>query len=265
MNQVLVIYKPIGLTPKQVLDQIRVEQPQLSKEKMSYMGRLDPMAHGVMLVLCGEENKNREKYKGLDKKYQFKILFGVETDSYDILGIPTETKLRVWVTKDEVRTELVNFVGENDQKYPPFSSVRVKGKALFEWARIGYLEQIVIPRHKVTVASLEFLKLESLSTVDLRALVVKRLNLIKGDFRQDRILADWLMLLEKSDRSEWQVASIEINCSSGTYVRSIADELGKKLNVGGITLEILRTRVGGYTLEKSLPIPASAKIPHEFK
>ena len=53
---------------------------------MTYAGRLDPMASGVLLVLAGEETKNKDKYLGLDKEYDFEILFGFATDTYDILG-----------------------------------------------------------------------------------------------------------------------------------------------------------------------------------
>jgi len=53
---------------------------------MTYAGRLDPLAEGLLLVLTGEECKNKEKYLGLDKEYEVDVLFGFATDTYDILG-----------------------------------------------------------------------------------------------------------------------------------------------------------------------------------
>src|SRR5687767_12670821 len=87
MNQVLNIYKPIGLTPLQLIKLLKKSKEGYKNIKMSFAGRLDPLAHGVMLLLLGEENKNRDKYLSLDKTYEFKVLFGVETDTFDFLGI----------------------------------------------------------------------------------------------------------------------------------------------------------------------------------
>ena len=74
MDQTLTIYKNEGETPLECLERFRVEQPIYKDAVLSYAGRLDPMAEGVMLVLVDEENKNREKYLSLDKTYEVEIL-----------------------------------------------------------------------------------------------------------------------------------------------------------------------------------------------
>ena len=67
MDSVLTVYKKRGETPLQALNRLRKEAPKLENEILSYAGRLDPLAEGLMLVLIGEANKKREKYLNLDK------------------------------------------------------------------------------------------------------------------------------------------------------------------------------------------------------
>ncbi len=87
MHKVLNIYKPIGTTPYQIVKKLKEERAEYAESTISYAGRLDPMAEGVLILLVDEENQNREKYQGLDKEYVFEVLFGLETDTYDLLGI----------------------------------------------------------------------------------------------------------------------------------------------------------------------------------
>jgi hypothetical protein len=63
----ILIDKRVGETPLQLINRIRIEMPKLKNERLSYAGRLDPMAEGQMLILVGDENNNRDKYLGLDK------------------------------------------------------------------------------------------------------------------------------------------------------------------------------------------------------
>ena len=82
------IYKKIGETPLQALEKHRKQKKIPSNAKLTYAGRLDPMASGVLLILQGATQKQRERYMGLGKTYEVKILFGFSTDSYDLLGLP---------------------------------------------------------------------------------------------------------------------------------------------------------------------------------
>src|SRR3989344_2406007 len=78
------LYKPRGETPLERLSNfLRKEK---IKEKAAYMGRLDPMAEGVLLIATGDDIKKREEFLNLDKEYEFSALFGFSTDTYDILG-----------------------------------------------------------------------------------------------------------------------------------------------------------------------------------
>ena len=83
----IIVYKNLGETPLECLERVRSEQGIADDIPMTYAGRLDPMAEGLLIILIGEECKNKEKYLGLDKTYEFKILVGFSTDTYDLLGM----------------------------------------------------------------------------------------------------------------------------------------------------------------------------------
>ncbi len=82
----LIFNKHLGETPLQALDRLRIEQPEYQKATLSYAGRLDPMAEGLLLVLVDDECKHSQDYFGFDKDYEATILFGFDTDTHDILG-----------------------------------------------------------------------------------------------------------------------------------------------------------------------------------
>ena len=94
MESVLNLYKERGETPLERIERFRKTHPEYRKLPMSYAGRLDPMAEGVLLVLVGEENRNRETHLSLTKKYEFDVLFGFATDTYDVLGVLTDAVLK---------------------------------------------------------------------------------------------------------------------------------------------------------------------------
>ena len=98
------IHKAVGQTPLEAIEQLRIQTPELYQVKLSYAGRLDPLAEGVLLVLVGEANKERDAYLGLDKVYEFEMVLGVRTDSYDLLGLV-----------EKVNTNIGNYNIEKDQ------------------------------------------------------------------------------------------------------------------------------------------------------
>ena len=83
-GEVLNLYKNLGETPLERLERLRTQKPLYEREVLSYAGRLDPMAEGVMLCLVGQANKRREQYLDLSKEYTIAVLFGVSTDTYDV-------------------------------------------------------------------------------------------------------------------------------------------------------------------------------------
>lgn len=247
----ILVYKPLGLTPLQAIERLKKKKPELSGKTLSYAGRLDPMAEGLLLILVGEENKRRREFEHLDKEYEFEALLGIKTDSYDLLGIPKIGK------EKQIRAIEVNaFVKKNSQKvtqeYPPYSSFKVEGKPLYWWARQG--KKVTIPKREIRVEKFEFIDRYKIFPQEILKTIISRINLVKGDFRQELILRNWQNLFEEiNDKKEFQILKFKISCSSGTYIRSLVDAFGKELNVGSVTYSIKRTRIGKFTPHRNTP------------
>ena len=159
------------------------------------------------------------------------------------------------------------FEGKIVLPLPPYSSYKIKGKPLFQWAREGKLSEIEIPMRQTKINSAELLNLDEISGQKLLKIIEQKINSVQGDFRQKEILNQWQKcyhsqaiavlrahLKTKKYSKKYQVAKIKIACSSGTYIRSIANELGKKLKTGGVILSLTRTKVGEFEIKDSLRI-----------
>jgi tRNA pseudouridine55 synthase len=251
-GSVVNLYKELGETPRERLERLRTQKPYLEHEVLSYAGRLDPMAEGVMLCLVGSANSRREEYLDMSKEYTLDVLFGFETDTYDILGKVIETGEVDMLSTGNINAALNEFRGKLTQEYPPYSSKTVDGKALFEWAREGLLNSIVMPSRSVTVYEIEITGLYKIKESQLLQYIESSVAKVNGDFRQEEVLRIWHRHLMQNGTREFPAATIKISCSSGTYARSIAHGLGQELGVPALALHILRTQVGEYTIDKSL-------------
>jgi tRNA U55 pseudouridine synthase TruB len=130
------------------------------------------------------------------------------------------------------------------QKYPPFSSCRVDGKLLFDWAKEGKLNEIKIPEKEVEVFSMvclgiylfalkylitrqNLVSIEKMTLASLLQSIEEKIgNITSGEFRQEAILAKWRTLCGTHGEKELYVATVDAQVSHGTYIRSIAHELG---------------------------------------
>ncbi len=92
MDKVLNLYKQPGETPLECILRYKENNPQFENVPMTYAGRLDPLAEGVLLVLSGKEVHRKEEFLNLKKEYEVEVLFGFETDTYDVLGFVKEHK-----------------------------------------------------------------------------------------------------------------------------------------------------------------------------
>lgn len=240
----ILFYKKRFETPLDALNRLRLEKPELKDETLSYAGRLDPMAEGVLLVLVGEEeNRDREKYLGLDKSYEVEVLLGISTDTGDVLGLVQNTeKEGKKVLNEEIEKVVKNLEGENNFPYPVFSSRTVDGKPLHEWAREGRLDEIEIPTKASTIYSAKLIDTKIISATDILQSVLNDIDQIQGNFRQEEIKKSWNESLQNLNQ-EFQIATISIDCSSGAYMRTIAEELGKKLGTVALAYRIKRTKI----------------------
>lgn len=256
--------KFLGETPLEAVERFRREHPEYQQEKIAYAGRLDPMAEGVLLLLVGEACKERDRYLGLDKEYEFEVLLGVGTDTHDILGIIESRDSQVGVDSSQyenrVGTVLDDLVGKHDMPYPAFSSKTVEGKPLFLWALEHRLDEIDIPTKKVEIYRMECTDSYGLSAIEVHQRVRERIARVTAvtdeskalgrDFRRMEVLALWDRWLEQQE-SDRVFTVLQIRClaSSGTYMRVLADSIGTQLGTGGIAWSITRTLMGNWNGE----------------
>ena len=250
MEKKLKLYKKMSETPLECIQRWQKENPEYLDEKMTYAGRLDPMAEGELLVLVGEECKNKEKYLGLDKEYEVNILFGFETDTHDVLGL-TINHLASGALRDydiighkgKIERFLEKLIGKQKQEYPFFSSKTIDGKQLFQITKDGELDSKKIPQREIEIYEAELLKNYYMLGRCLKANIMKRILLVTGDFRQEEILEKWNKELSGREEEQFLVVKIRVKCSGGTYMRSIAHNLGKFLSVPSLALKIKRTKI----------------------
>lgn len=247
---VWVVYKPLLLTPLQVIQKLKNDHPELSGIKITYVGRLDPLAEGVMILLSGDAISDKKAFMGLNKTYEFDLLLGVSTDTFDLMGIPKIRKItkNLKITSVRLRQLLRDLIGTVTQAYPPFSGKTINGIKMFELAKANLLMNEKIPKQKGEIYEAKLLSEHEIPFGYLLSEVVRRVESIEGDFRQMDIIQAWKALTIPLD-TRLPSYRIRVSCSSGLFVRSIAQELGEKLNLGGLSSHILRTHVGGYSLE----------------
>ncbi len=258
MQRYVLLQKAVGQTPLQVLEDYKKNNPELKNIPMAYAGRLDPMASGKLLVLLGEECKVQEKYHALDKVYRFEVLFGTASDTLDILGLLKWSNLpnKALRDKSEISLATKSLVGSISLPYPLFSSKTVAGKPLHTWTLENRLDEIEIPMAHTTVYKLicesaktvpaEIIYETALSKINSIAPVTEESKALGRDFRREEIRLSWKVWLEHHKGQTITIASFYCIASSGTYMRSLAAELGHLLNTDGLAFSIDRTEIGQY-------------------
>lgn len=260
IRKYIVLNKKIGETPLQCAEVWRATQsPAYHALPLSYAGRLDPMASGKLLVLIGEECKHQEKYHALDKEYQFSVLFGLASDTHDVLGrLIKSTRTPPIIDVDKLKEVTCILTGDISLPFPLFSAKAVKGKPLHMWTLEKRLDEIEIPTQTSTIYCLKVDRLEQKSRAAIYTQTLAKINSIApvtdprkalgNDFRRTDVRADWQKWSnEGSSEDLFTIAHFTCTASSGTYMRSLAVEIGKRLSsIPTLALSIHRTKIGKY-------------------
>lgn len=260
MQKYVVLEKQVGETPLQCAEAWRAAQPPaFANVPLAYAGRLDPMASGKLLILIGEECKRQQKYHGLDKEYQFEVLFGVQSDSGDVLGLVASSSrpgLSVRDLEKRLHATCGDFQGQVTFPYPKFSSKTVHGKPLHTWTLEGRLHEIAIPTYTSTVYSLRLNKIRTLTGAEVCATASEKIESIPpvtddrkalgNDFRRTDVRASWKQLNDEHATDTFAVATFSCTCSSGTYMRTLAEEIAARLGTVGLAFSIHRSVIGTY-------------------
>lgn len=212
------VYKPVGMTSHDVVAILR----RVTKIKqIGHTGTLDPFAQGVLPIAIGKATRLIE-YLDDEKEYLAEISFGKSTNTYDCEGeaIFPAKEARKIALKD-VQQGLKSFEGEILQTPPIYSAIKVKGKKLYEYARKG--ESVEIEPRKVFIEKIE---LQSFDEEESRAGLPSRR----------------------------QKAEVLIKCSKGTYIRSIAHDLGQNLGCGAHLSRLIRTQAGKFFVKDTIAL-----------
>lgn len=227
-------------TLRELLERFRLEHTELKDTKLTYAGRLDPLAEGEMIILSGDDVHKKDEYLKKRKVYTVEILLGVSTDSYDILGIPKQGR-ELDISLEEIQAKLQELVSYIELPYPAFSSKTVGGVPLYIHAKQGKLEEIDIPNFSVDIDSYELLSIgEAFSLGEYLPSITEIIASVSGDFRQEEIIDSW-----KSLDREYKVRrlSIRFSVGSGVYIRTLVHEFGMLLTTGASCIKIVRESI----------------------
>jgi tRNA pseudouridine55 synthase len=221
VDGLIVVDKPGGMTSHDVVARIR----RLAKtRRVGHGGTLDPMATGVLIIGVNRATRLLTYVIGSGKRYTATIRLGESTVTDDAEGDVTARASAAAVTDDAIRAELGRQVGEIDQIPSAVSAIKINGQRAYKRVRDG--EDVEIPARRITIHRLDILDIRRPETVDA------------GTEGADLVDVD-----------------IDVTCSSGTYVRAIARDLGIALGVGGHLTALRRTAVGGLTLAEASTLP----------
>ncbi len=241
-------FKYKGETTLQALQRCRIEKRIPNNEKVTFVGRLDPMAKGKILILTGADVHRKDLLNKSSKKYKLKVLFGATTDTGDILGLHLGKIINCDINIKRLRMIIRAFAGTIKWQYPCFSSKTYKGKQLLWYALEGRCPErrpeyegeifdITIFDLKTTPAN----KIYSLIKSDLAKLKKSSVKNIFSDFRKEEILERWSEVFSKyGNKNKMQVLDLELVVSHSVYMRTFVKRLGEKLNCKALALEIER-------------------------
>ncbi len=223
--------------------------------KATHTGTLDPMAEGLVIVLTNNDRFDKEKYSDWKKTYQFEILFGIETDSLDLLGLQKNIDamtLKNLKNLEEISQKLdtiiPNLVGKQRQQQPKFSAQRINGKSGFDLAKQQQAFEIKV--NNIEIFSLKILDGYSIEIPNLKKIITNKVSLIEGDFRQNEILENWKETFSQSQNNKvltFPIIKLEAVVSKRTYIRSLVRDISKLINLPATTFSIVRTAEGPYS------------------
>jgi tRNA pseudouridine55 synthase len=189
----------------------------LGTKKIGHAGTLDSMATGLLVLGVESGTKLLQFLVGVDKQYLATIRLGQNTTTDDAEGEVINTASANHLVRDQIEQALANFRGEIQQVPSQVSAIKVAGKRAYDLVREG--KEVELAARKVTISKFELLS-------------------------DPKVTDDFLDL------------EVIVDCSSGTYIRALARDLGALLGVGGHLIALRRTEVGQFSIADAIPIDA---------
>lgn len=217
MDGLLIVDKKEGITSFDVIRNVRKEY---NIKKVGHIGTLDPLASGVLPVLIGKATKLSDYLMMHDKEYIAKIILGKKTSTGDREGNVIEEKEieKSKISKENIEAVLNSFLGESYQIPPMYSAIKVNGKKLYELAREN--KEIERTPRKINIEKIELLKIENVNVNENVNLSLQSIEI-----------------------------TYKVQCSKGTYIRTLSEDIAEKLGTVGYMSYLRRTRVGDFKIE----------------
>ena len=228
LGQVVVFDKPLRWTSFDLVNKVRYmlkTRLGIKKIKVGHAGTLDPLASGVLIVCTGKKTKEITTYQDHDKEYIATVQLGATTPSFDLETEPENFKDASSITRETVENCLKTFIGEQTQYPPVFSAKKIDGKPAYISARKGRGDEVKMRPHLIYIYDIK--------------------------------ITDW-------DDDKKQFKAI-VSCSKGTYIRSLANDIGQRLGVGAYLAGLRRTRIGEISIESAITLEDFEKKLSNFK
>jgi len=188
-------------------------------KQIGHAGTLDPLATGVLVLCIGQATRLSEYLLGKDKAYVGRIKLGERTNTDDAEGEVVETRPVPPISDEQLRALEQQFTGAIQQVPPQFSAIKRNGQRAYALARKG-------------------------ETVELAARVVQ--------------IQQMTLVCEPTETAACDHLKITVACGSGTYIRSLARDIGEALGCGGHLTQLQRTRIERFTIEQAISLEALA-------
>ncbi len=224
MQGFILIDKPKGITSHDVVDHLRRIT---GVKKIGHSGTLDPLATGLLLVAIGREyTKKLQSLIAKDKKYKAEIIFGINSTTYDREGELSFCRHSFSLTFSDIENALSKFKGDILQRPPIFSAKKIKGRKMYELARKN-------------------------QTIDIEPVKVHVYNLSIESY--DNLPFDYYAY-HKYALEDLPKVYLDIHVSSGTYIRSIAHDLGDELGCGAMLGSLRRYAIGEFDVTSAVKL-----------
>jgi len=208
---ILLIDKPKGITSFDVIRRLRTK---LGIRKFGHGGTLDPLASGLMIIAKNEGTKLLSHYLKLDKEYVAEILVGERRSTGDMEGEILEEKAVTRLDEHEVEKAVASLLGTLTLPVSAYSAIKKDGVPMYKRAR------------KAEKTG------DAITELPMRDMVVKEVELLMAEYSNERY-----------------VLTVRFFVGSGTYIRSLAEELGRRLGYPATLKNLRRTKIGEFSIE----------------
>lgn len=235
---VILVDKPLAWTSFDVVNKVRYLLSKRSgvaskKIKVGHAGTLDPLATGLLVLCVGQYTKKIETLQSISKTYTGVFTFGATTPSYD-LEKPFDAFFPLDdLTNEKIQAAIPAFTGEIMQAPPVFSAIKQDGKRVYKSARTGDAPEV--PKRPVFI---EKFSIGPLRPVPADKLAPAAIISKKG-----------APIYLHPDYADGLQADFEVRCGKGTYIRSLAHDLGQALHTGAYLSALRRTEASGFFVD----------------